>query len=62
MGIVTIDNVNYLERDDYFIVGDNSTVRSGIASQTNSSEITIVEKVKNKRVKEIGFSSFRYCQ
>ena len=59
---VTLGNVNYFPKDDYYIVGDNSTVRSGITSQTYSGEITILEKVNNKNVKEIGYNSFAWCQ
>lgn len=58
----TIDNVNYFEKDDFYIVGDNISSQTGIASSSYAGEITIQEKVNGKSVKEISRYAFDYCQ
>ena len=52
----------YLQNNEYFIVGDNSTKdANGITDQSYNGEIVIPEKIKNKKVREIGRYAFRCC-
>ena len=62
MSKITIENVNYYPKDDFYIVGDNHTSQSGIISPSYSGEIIINENINNKNVREIGYNAFQYCQ
>ena len=52
----------YLRKDQYYIVGDNSTTEAnGITSKSYYGEIVIPEKYKKKEIREIGQSAFLNC-
>ena len=62
MPFVTVGVVKYYPKDDYFIVGDNSSeTASGITDTSYSGEITIDENVQGKQVKEISQYAFYQC-
>lgn len=57
-----IGNVKYYKKDNYYIVGDNSTTSgNGISSTSYQGKIVILEKVKGLDVLEVGKYSFDCC-
>ena len=61
MSYELIDNVKYFLINDFYIVGNNSSVGSGLISSSFSGEIVIQEKVNDKSVLEIGTYAFYQC-
>ena len=58
---VVKDNVNYYYFDEFYIVGDNSTEKSGI-DDDSIENITIYDQINGKSVQEIGAKAFYQCQ
>ena len=58
-----VDRVKYyLQNNEYYIVGDNSTNdANGITDQSYNGEIVIPEKIKNKEIRKIGQYAFSSC-
>jgi len=61
MNYTEYKRVRYYSRNDFLIVGNNSTVGSALASNDVIGELVIPRSVNGKRVLEIGFNAFRLC-
>ena len=59
-----INNVIYYKKDEYYIVGSNSSGSSsdGVSSTEVSGDIYIEEKIEGLFVQEIGQSAFYNCK